>query len=95
MSHIAKVERFEARIRPEDKRTLERAAALSGRKLSDFVMSAARSAARKMIRRYDGMVLTDSRDREAFVNAMLAPPAPNAKLRAAAARYLEATKDHP
>ena len=91
MSTAVKLERLEARISVEDKRTLERAAELSGRKLTDFVVSAAREAARDTIRRYEGMVLTDVRDREAFVVAMLAPPPPNDKLRAAAARYRKAT----
>jgi uncharacterized protein (DUF1778 family) len=93
MSSAIKLERLEARITPEDKRTLERAAELSGRKLTDFVVSAAREAARDTIQRYEGMVLTDVRDREAFVTAMLAPPAPNDKLRAAAARYRKATNE--
>jgi len=91
MSTAVKLERFEARISAEDKRTLERAAELSGRKLTDFVVSAAREAARETIQRYEGMALTDVRDREAFVVVMLAPPAPNDKLRAAAARYRKAT----
>ena len=93
MSIAVKLERLEARITAEDKRTLERAAELSGRKLTDFVVSAAREAARNTIQRYEGMVLTDARDREAFVAAMLAPPAPNDRLRAAAARYRKATDE--
>lgn len=91
MSTAVKLERLEARIRPEDKRSLERAAELSGRKLTDFVVSAAVDAARETLQRYEGMVLNDARDREAFVAAMLSPPAPNAKLLAAAARYRKAT----
>jgi len=94
MSHAARLERFEARIRPEEKRSLERAAELCGRNLTDFVMGAAQAAARETIQRYEGMVLSDPRDREAFVSAMLTPPAPTSKLRAAAARYLKATRDH-
>lgn len=93
MSTAAKLERLEARIRPEDKRSLERAAEISGRKLTDFVVTAACEAARETIQRYEGMALTDARDRKAFVAAMLSPPAPNTKLRAAAARYREATKE--
>ena len=85
-------ERFEARIRREEKRTLERAAELSGRSLTDFVMSSAHAAALETIQRYEGMVLTDRRDREAFVAAMLEPRAPSATLKAAAARYRAATK---
>ena len=94
MSIPAKLERLEARIRPEDKRSLERAAELSGRNLTDFVVSAACEAAQETIRRYEGMMLTDARDREAFVAAMLAPAAPNDKLRATAARYRKATEGH-
>ena len=92
MNFTAKLERFEARIRPEEKRSLERAAELSGRSLTDFVMGAARSAALETIQRYEGITLTDARDREAFVSAMLNPPAPSARLRAAAARYRDATR---
>jgi uncharacterized protein (DUF1778 family) len=94
MSTPVKLERLEARIRPEDKRSLERAAELSGRKLTDFVVSAACEAARATIQRYEGMVLTDVRDREAFVAAMLTPVVPTEKLRAAAARYRKATDEH-
>ncbi len=94
MSTALKLERLEARIRPEEKRALERAAELSGRKLTDFVVSAACEAARETIQRHEGVVLTDARDREAFVTAMLAPPAPNARLRAAAARYRRAIREH-
>lgn len=94
MSTAVKLERLEARIRLEDKRTLERAAELSGRNLTDFVVDAACEAARETIQRYEAMVLADTRDREAFVTAMLTPAAPNDKLRAAAARYRKATERH-
>lgn len=94
MSTAVKLERLEARIRLEDKRTLERAAELSGRNLTDFVVGAACEAARETIQRYERMVLTDTRDREAFVAAMLSPAAPNDKLRAAAARYRKALEEH-
>lgn len=89
MSTAAKLERFDARISPEEKRFIERAAELSGRKLTDFVISAAHSAAVETIERYEAIALRDARDRETFVQAMINPPAPNAKLRAAAARYLK------
>lgn len=94
MSTAAKLERLEARIRPEDKRSLERAAELTGLNLTDFVVSAACEAARETIQRYEGMVLNDARDREAFVAAMLTPAAPNERLRAAAARFQKATREH-
>jgi uncharacterized protein (DUF1778 family) len=83
----ARQERFEARIRSEEKRTLERAAELTGRTLTDFVMGSAHAAALETIERYEGVVLRDPRDREAFVDAMLKPRAPSRTLKAAAARY--------
>jgi len=88
----ARQERFEARIRSEEKRTLERAAELTGRTLTDFVMGSAHAAALETIERYEGMVLRDPRDREAFVEAMLKPRAPSRTLKAAAARYKAAFK---
>jgi len=81
-----------ARIRREQKRTLERAAELSGRTLTDFVMGSAHAAAIETIERYEGMTLKDQRDREAFVAAMLRPRVPSRRLKAAAARYRAAVK---
>jgi len=43
-------ERVEARFTPEQKRLLERAAALEGPSLTDFVLSSAQAAARKRSR---------------------------------------------
>jgi uncharacterized protein (DUF1778 family) len=93
MVATARDERFEARIPRDEKRTLERAADLSGRSLTDFVMGSAHAAAVETIERYEGVVLTDPRDREVFVAAMLKPRAPSATLKAAAARYRIATKN--
>jgi uncharacterized protein (DUF1778 family) len=93
MALAGKPERFEARIGAEQKRSLERAAELSGRSLTDFVMGAAQAVALETIQRYEGMALTDERDRATFVAAMLTPPAPSAGLRAAAARYRDATEE--
>lgn len=45
-------ERLEARISPEQKALLERAAALEGRSLTDFVVASAQAAAHETIRRY-------------------------------------------
>ena len=93
MAAPGKLERFAARIQPEEKRMLERAAKLTGRKLTDFVMRSARDAALQAIERYEHLTLIDPRDREAFVDAMLNPPTPSARLRAAARRYREATEE--
>ncbi len=83
-------ERFDARLSATDKRLLDRAAELSGRSLSDFVLGSARDAALRTIERFEGMALTDPRDQAVFVNALLRPPAPNRRLRQAVRRYRKA-----
>lgn len=93
MTTSAKLERFAARIRPEEKRTLERAARLTGRKLTDFVIGSAHEVAIQTIERFEHLTMIDPRDREAFVNAMLNPPTPGTRLREAARRYREATEE--
>lgn len=79
-------ERLEARVSPEQKTLLERAAALEGRSLTDFVVSSAQSAALETIQRYEVIALT-ARDSMAFAEALMHPPAPNERLRAAAGRH--------
>lgn len=84
-------ERFDARISAADKQLLDRAAELTGRTLTEFVVSSAREAARRTIERYEVMVLTDPRDQAAFVDALLNPPTPNRRLRRAFQRHRRAT----
>ena len=84
-------ERVDARLSTADKRLLDRAAELSGRSLTEFVVSSARDAAQRTIERYQGMVLADPRDQAAFVDALLDPPAPGRRLRQAAQRHRRAT----
>lgn len=81
-----KVARLEARISPEQKRLIERAADLQGRSLTEFVIRSTQQAAQEAIREHELMSLT-ARDTKAFVNALLKPPAPSAKLKRAADRY--------
>lgn len=82
----AKVARLEARISSEQKRFFERAADLQGRSLTEFVILSMQKAAQEAIREHELMSLT-ARDTKAFVNALLKPPAPSARLKRAAARY--------
>ena len=82
----ARTARLEARITPGQKALLERAAALSGRSLSEFVVSSAQETAARMVREQEVMTL-GARDRKAFVAALLKPPAPGGRLRKAARRY--------
>jgi uncharacterized protein (DUF1778 family) len=81
-------ERLEARVSREQKSLLERAAALEGRSLSDFVVASAQSAALETIQRHEVIALT-ARDSLAFAQALTDPLASNDRLRAAARRHQE------
>jgi len=86
---LSKQERLEARITPEQKELLQQAAALEGTSLTDFVVRSAQRAAEQSIRDHALIALT-ARESQAFVEALLEPPAPNAALRAAAEYYRQA-----
>lgn len=81
-----KIERIEARLNLEQKRRIEYAASLKGRSLSEFLVSSADDAAVRAIEQHEVWALT-GRDREAFVKALLRPPAPSSRMKAAARRY--------
>lgn len=81
--------RLEARITAAQKALFQRAAALTGRSLTDFVVSSAQEVAARMVRDQEVMTLSD-RDRKAFVTALLKPSGPGARLRKAARRYNKA-----
>lgn len=78
--------RLEARISVEQKARLQQAAALSGHTLSEFVVASAQAAASRVIEEHEAMHLSRC-EQAAFVAALLNPPAPNARLRKAAALY--------
>jgi uncharacterized protein (DUF1778 family) len=61
---------------------VEKAAALERRSLTDFCLSVLMEATQATIARHETMVLSE-RDREAFFNALVHPPKPNARLRRA------------
>ncbi len=83
-----RTERTEARLRPDQKARIERAANLKGLSLSDFMVQNADEAAIRTIQQYESWTL-DSRDRDLFIETLLHPPRPGARLRGAAARYKE------
>jgi uncharacterized protein (DUF1778 family) len=87
-SAMAKPERLEARVTREQKQLIERAAELEGRSITDFLVTSAQSAAKQVIQDHDVLRLT-VRDREIFVQALLNPAKPAAKLRRAVQRYKE------
>ena len=82
----SKVERLEARISKEQKELFQRAADLQGQSLTHFVVSSVLEAAKRAIQEHEMMMLS-VQDREVFVEALLNPPQPNNKLKAAAQRY--------
>jgi uncharacterized protein (DUF1778 family) len=82
----SKSERLEASITREQKELFQQAADIQGRTLTDFVISSVADAAKRVIQEHEMMVLS-VRDREVFVEALLNPPEPSDKLRAAASRY--------
>jgi uncharacterized protein (DUF1778 family) len=81
-------ERLEARVSRQQKDLFLRAAELEGRSLTDFVIASAQQAAIDILRTHDALRLSD-RDRQAFVVALLSPPAPGKRLEEAARRYRE------
>ena len=82
----AKKARLEARITADQKAFFQRAAALLGRSLTDFVVSSAQEIAARTVREHESMTLS-ARDRETFVAALLEAPAPGKRLRKAAKLY--------
>lgn len=73
-------ERLEVRLAPEDRREMERAAALEGVKLGEFVRRAAREAARESIQQHH-TTLIDAESWDAFNAAVQAPGKPIEGLR--------------
>jgi uncharacterized protein (DUF1778 family) len=83
--------RLEARVSRDFKDTLERAAAVTGHAtLKSFLVFALQSCASKAIEDHRLARLSED-ESQGFVRTLLAPPAPNAELRAAFGRYRTAT----
>jgi len=81
-----KAERLEARVTRRQKRLIERAAALRGTSVTDFVVSSAQQAAAQAVK--DSQIMSlQGRASAVFVKALLHPPASNSAAKAAARRY--------
>jgi uncharacterized protein (DUF1778 family) len=76
--------RLETRVSQEQKDLIERAAAYSGRTVSDFVVAHVEVAAKKVIEEYERLHVNKEQSR-VLVDALLSPKRPNKKLRAALA----------
>jgi uncharacterized protein (DUF1778 family) len=82
--------RLEARVPSEQKDFFQRAAALTGRTLSEFVIDTAQEAAAKIVREHE--IIRLSREEQiAFVSAVLAPVEPGARLKKAVRSYRQKT----
>ena len=80
------IARLEARVSPEIKALWQKAADLEGRTLTDFVIASVQASACQAIARHQSLKL-NLEDSETFVQAILNPSEPNARLRAAALRH--------
>jgi uncharacterized protein (DUF1778 family) len=83
-------ERLEARVSRDQKALFQRAAELQGRTLTDFVITSVHEAAVRVIEETHTIRLSAA-DSQAFAEALLHPREPNARLKAAAQRYLKMT----
>lgn len=83
-----RAERLEARVTSDQKKLIERAAALEGRSVTDFVLTSVQDAARRAIEEH-GRLSLSVRDSEAFVDALLNPKPVNDRLRETVRRYRE------
>lgn len=74
-----RVERIGVRIDKETTDLIKHAAYLSQRKVGDFCVAALADTARRTITEHETLVLS-ARDRAAFFDALVNPPAPNERL---------------
>ena len=78
--------RIDARLTPEQKAVIQHAADLQSRSISDFVVDTAYAAAERTIREHEIITLS-AQESVRFAEALLNPPTPSERLRAAADRY--------
>ncbi len=83
---ITRSERIEARLTPEVLAMVRHAAAMEGRSLSDFVVTAAERAARQAIEEAQ-IVRLSAADQKLFVEALLDPPEPAPAMKRAFAHH--------
>jgi uncharacterized protein (DUF1778 family) len=82
----AKTARLEARLTDEQKALFQHAADLTGRTLTEFVVSSAQEVAARTVKEHEVLTLS-GHDRQVFLDALLKPIRPNSRLRQAARRY--------
>jgi uncharacterized protein (DUF1778 family) len=85
-TQTANTERVDFRATPDIKALIERAAAIQGMAVSDYIRSVLVPASQQVIAQHETRVLSD-RDRDLFLQLLDNPPAPNAALQAAAEAF--------
>ena len=82
----SKSARIETRVSQEQKELIERAAAVSGRTVSEFVLAHAEVAAKRVIEEHKKLHLDQVQSR-ILIDALLTPKKPNKKLKLAMEDY--------
>jgi uncharacterized protein (DUF1778 family) len=88
MATAVRTQRTEARLLPDQKKRIERAARIKGVSISDFIVQTADEAATRTIQQHETWTLTDE-DRDCFIDAIMNPSEPGPGLKAAWKRYKE------
>jgi uncharacterized protein (DUF1778 family) len=91
MALALRTKRTEARLLPDQKKRIERAASIKGVSLSDFMVQNADEAAIRTIQQHESWTLA-TKDRDVFLKVLLAPAQPSARLKSAAKRYKESVR---
>lgn len=89
MSLVSRTERLDFRLPADLKREIERAAALAGQTVSDFVLGTVRRRSRKVIREAETVALSERARVQVMAALDNAEAKPNAALLRAAKRYNE------
>ena len=91
MATALRTQRTEARLLPEQKKRIERAAHIKGVSISDFIVQNADEAAIRTIEQHESWILTEA-DRDVFFNALMNPREPSPRMKAAVKRFRERIK---
>ena len=84
--------RLDLRISQKQKNAFEQVLELGGfRSLTDFLISAASEKAEAIMEKHNNWLASEN-DRKIFFDALLNPPAPNARLKAAMKKHSELLK---
>ena len=81
-------ERLEARVPQPIKSLIDRAAALEGMSITDYVIATLERDAAKVVYEHEILQLTTA-DSQSFAKAMISPPKPNRALKSLFARHAE------